>query len=264
MGAGFIGVKELILAELSGDDVERLASRLAMMVSEEGEAANAGRAVAQLARRLGLTGGELKELFLNGAASGLARPPPPAAPREEIDALEREISTLRKGLRLMEANCRDLEYERDALFSELASLQNLADNARSASRLRYALIGVLVLALAGAGSVGFLMSVDESTRPLPNGPPRADLLVPAPGPAAKPAASASPNYGPVARRVGIVRNGRAVAYRAPDRNASAVATLQPGMPVVVRRVFFNVDTDWAEVEVGSVLGYVLTTDIDLS
>ena len=252
------------MAEVSGDDIERLASRLAMMVSEEGEAANAGRAVAQLARRLGLTGGELKEMFLHGAAGGSPRPapPPPGTPHEEIERLEREISTLRKGLRLTESNYRDLEYERDALLSELGALRTSAENARSASQLRYVLMGVVVLALAGAGSVGFLMSIGEAPRSTPAPLPRPALVVP--GPAAALPTVAPPDYGPVSRRVGVVRTGRAVAHRAPDRGAAAVATLQSGMPVVVRRVFFNADTQWAEVEVGSTIGYILTTDIDLS
>ena len=262
------------MADLSGEDVERLASRLAMMVSEDGEAANAGRAVAQLARRLGLTGGELKEMFLHGAAGPSSPHPAPPRPapitgvsREEVEALERELATLRKGLRLMEANHRDLEYERDALFSELVALRTRAENARSASQLRYALIGVVVLALAGAGSVGFLMSVDEPPRASASIAPARPAMV-VPGPAAQiPFSAPAPavaDYGPVTRRVGVVRNGRAVAHRAPDRNAAALATLQSGMPVVVRRVFFNAETQWAEVEVGSAIGYVLTTDIDLS
>ena len=41
------------MAEVSQDDIERLAARVAMLVSDDGEAANAGRAVGQLARRLG-------------------------------------------------------------------------------------------------------------------------------------------------------------------------------------------------------------------
>lgn len=260
------------MADLNGEDVERLASRLAMMVSEDGEAANAGRAVAQLARRLGLTGGELKEMFLHGAAGPSSPHPAPPHPapisgvsREEVEALERELATLRKGLRLMEANHRDLEYERDALFSELVALRTRAENARSTSQLRYALVGVVVLALAGAGSVGFLMSVDEPPRPPASiAPARPAMVVPGQAAQAPSAAPAAGDYGPVTRRVGVVRNGRAVAHRAPDRNAAALATLQSGMPVVVRRVFFNAETQWAEVEIGSAIGYVLTTDIDLS
>ena len=254
------------LADVSEEDIERLASRLAMMVSEEGEAANAGRAVAQLARRLGLTGGELKEMFLQGAAGGgFHRPPPPSpAARDDIERLEREISTLRKGLRLIEASHRDLAYERDALLGELEGLRNTAETARVTSQLRTVLIGVVLLALAGAGSVGVLMSIGDSTpRQMSVVPPPTAQIVPGAQPAVAPHPLA-PDYGPVTRRVAVVRNGRAVIYRQPDRSTTAVATLQSGMPVVVRRVFFNLQTQWAEVEVGSALGYVLTTDIDLS
>ena len=108
-----------------------------MMVSEEGEAANAGRAVAQLARRLGLTGGELKEMFLQGAG-GWTRPPPPptGAARDEIERLEREISTLRKGLRLIEASHREIAHDRDALAAELEALRNSAETRRATSQLR--------------------------------------------------------------------------------------------------------------------------------
>jgi len=251
------------LAEVSEEDIERLASRLAMMVSEEGEAANAGRAVAQLARRLGLTGGELKEMFLHGAGNGAFRPPPPSA-RDDIERLEREISTLRKGLRLVEASHRDLAYERDALLAELEGLRNQAESARSSSQLRTVVVGVVLLALAGAGSVGVLMSIGETPpRPMATTPPPTAHMVPGPAPALAPN-PAAPDYGPVTRRVAVVRTGRAVAYRQPDRSTPAVATLQSGMPVVVRRVFYNQQTQWAEVEVGSMLGYVLTSDIDLS
>ncbi len=251
------------MAEVSEEDIERLASRLAMMVSEEGEAANAGRAVAQLARRLGLTGGELKEMFLQGAAGGAFRPPPP--PQDDVDRLEREIATLRKSLRVIEASHRDLAYERDSLMAELDGLRNRAEAAQSSSQVRAVLVGVLLLALAGAGTVGVLVSLGEAPAPQPMAagtPPRAQA-VPGPAPAGAPH-PAAPDYGPVSRRVAVVRNGRAVAYRQPDRTTVPVATLQSGMPVVVRRVFYNQQLQWAEVEVGSTLGYVLTTDIDLS
>ena len=50
------------MGEVSGEDLERLANRMALLVSDDGEADNAGRAVGQLARRLGLSGGDLKAL----------------------------------------------------------------------------------------------------------------------------------------------------------------------------------------------------------
>jgi hypothetical protein len=248
------------LAEVTGDDIERLASRLAMMVSEEGEAANAGRAVAQLARRLGLTGGELKEMFLHGATGSVTRPDVPPQTQAEIERLEREIGILRKGQRLMEARYRELEGERDMVARDLDAMRRRLEVSRSSSQIRFVVFGILALALAGAGTVGWLMSVSESPRPPPP-PPAGAFVVPE---ALPPTSHGQPDYGPVTRRVGVIRTGRAVVYRAPDRNAAAVATLQSGMPVVVRRVFYVQQTQWAEVEVGSGVGYVLTTDIDLS
>ena len=46
-----------------------------MLASEDGEADNAGRAVGAMARRIGLTGGDLKRIFLAGTASVPRRQP---------------------------------------------------------------------------------------------------------------------------------------------------------------------------------------------
>jgi hypothetical protein len=251
------------LAEVTGDDIERLASRLAMMVSEEGEAANAGRAVAQLARRLGLTGGELKEMFLYGATGTVPKPDVSAAAQADIERLEREIGILRKGQRLMEARYRDLETDRDMLARDLEALRRRAEVSRSSSQIRFVLLGMVALALAGAGTVGWLMAVSETPRPAPVAAGAGSMPVPGPAPPAT-STRGVPDYGPVTRRVAVVKVGRAVAFREPDRNALAVVTLQSGMPVVVRRVFYVQQVQWAEVEVGSGVGYVLTADIDLS
>ena len=117
------------------------------------------------------------------------------------------------------------------------SLRNSADAARSSSQLRVVVTGIVLLALAGAGSVGVLMSIgDAPPRPMATVPPATAHIVPGPGPAMAPHRP-HPTHGPVTRRVAVVRNGRAVAYRNPDRSTPAVATLQSGMPVVVRRVF---------------------------
>ena len=150
---------------------------------------------------------------------------------------------------------------------------------RLQSRLRAVAAGVILLALAGAASVGFLMAVGDATQPavvatpappMVSVPPMLGQRTPTQAPtlgqgqAAAPGAASSQDYGAVTRRVGVVKNGRAVVYRVPDRGAPAVATLQSGMPIVVRRVFYNLQTQWAEVEVGSSVGYVLMTDVDVS
>lgn len=248
------------MSEVSQEDVERLASRLAMMVSEEGEAANAGRAVAQLARRLGLTGGELKDMFLNGASSAPRTPPPSDKRTPDVDRLERELAVVRKTLRVTESNYRDLEAEKNALAAQLEALRLRSDAARSSSQLRFILLGVVALALAGAAAVGWLSAVSDTTpRPVSSaGTPLPGTLPPVAS------VTAQPDYGPVVRRVGIIKVDRAIAYLQPDRTAPAIATLQQGMPVVVRRTFASAGVQWAEVEVGSAVGYMVLVEIDLS
>ncbi len=245
------------MSEVSDDDIERLAARLAMMVSEEGEAANAGRAVAQLARRLGLTGGALKEMFLHGA---IARPTP--TPAGDAAKLERELGTVRKSLRVLEASYRALEYERDAMARELEAVRARAEAARNRSQVGFILLGVLSLAIAGAGAVGWLMAIGDLDRPSAAAPLAAAVPA-APAPVIITPAN-DLDFGPVVRRVGVIRASRAVARRQPDEASPAMATLQQGMPVVVRRIFGNLRPQWAEVEVGSSIGYVVLTEIDLS
>jgi hypothetical protein len=254
------------LSDLNGDDIERLASRLAMMASEEGEAANAGRAVAQLARRLGLSGGALKEMFLQGAIPTLARPPPPPPPSAEIERLERELSILRKSVRLLEVNYRDLESERDGLARALDALRSQTASARSRSRIGIVRFGVLVLATAGGGAVGWLVSsgeFDRSRPALPAVATQGSFVVPGADQTAV-NATLSTELGPVQRRVGIIRPARTVVRRQPDEGAAAVATLLQGAPVVVRRIFGPARGRWAEVEVGSTIGYVAAADLDIS
>jgi hypothetical protein len=69
---------------------------------------------------------------------------------------------------------------------------------------------------------------------------------------------------PAANRFGTVRNARTFVYRDPDRSSAVIASLAEGSSVVVHRVLWNMLSQWAEVEVGGGIGYVLTTDIDLS
>ncbi|MCW3473027.1 SH3 domain-containing protein [Limobrevibacterium gyesilva] len=234
------------MADVSEDDLERLASRLAMVVSEDGEAENAGRAMGQLARRLGLTGGHLKEMFLAGAA---ARGPAQRQLRRaaaEAERLEREVAALRQSLRLMETNWRSAERERDALQYEVAALRTTVFKSRTASQTRLVMATVILLAVIAAAAISYLVPLGETTPAVP----------PLPAAAADPAATM--------RRMGVVRSVRATVFQQPDRAAPVMATLQAGMPVVVRRLVWSMLMQWAEVEVGSSVGYVLTTDIDLS
>ena len=222
---------------MTQDDIERLASRLAMVVSEDGEAENAGRAMGQFARKLGLTGGQLKEIFVAGAAHRTVN-------ETEILQLEREIDTLRSSNRQLDVIARGAERERDALLREVAVLRSRMLRASGGSRGKV-LAGMYVLvAIALAGGIAAVI-------PYLDAPPRRP-----PPPVA--------DQGAPGRRLAVVHSGRAPVFIQPDRTAPVVATLPAGMPVVVRRLLWNMLMQWAEVEVGSQTGYVLTSDIDLT
>lgn len=252
------------MSGINGEDIERLASRLAMMASEEGEAANAGRAVAQLARRLGLSGGALKEMFLQGAMPQPGQPAMPAA--ADVERLEREISVLRRSIRLVEANYRDLEGERNVLAAQLDTMRQLAASRRGRSRIGWMLVALLTVAAAGGGFVGWLVSAGELGRSgifVPTPLTQGSFVVPGSDPTAvNPTVTTA--LGPVLRRVGVIRAARSVARRQPDEGAPAVATLLQGSPVVVRRIFGPDGRRWAEIEVGSSIGFVMASEIDLS
>ncbi len=227
------------LAELSTEDVERLASRLALVVSEDGEAENAGRAMGQLARRLGMTGGQLKAIFLAGAAAG----------GEPVSGAEsRELLILRKGLYESESKLRAAERERDSLLREVTGLRQSLRQTRASGRSRTAMAAVVIVVVIGAATISAMVPLNSLQQlvgmPLPLPPP------------ADPRADIS--------RTAVVHAAHAMVFQSPDRSAPVIATLPAGMPVVVRRLVWNMLMQWAEVEVGSSVGYVLTSDIDLS
>ena len=149
------------MAEVSQDDIERLAARVAMLVSDDGEAANAGRAVGQLARRLGLSGGDLKELFLTGSLSGGRKPPEPT-----VDA-QQEIATLKRNLRRLEHVVHNLQEERDRLVAEAGSLRVGMYRARANRKLRLGLIGLGALIVLGGGWAVAYLDFDLAPRTPP-------------------------------------------------------------------------------------------------
>ncbi len=252
------------MSDIKGEDIERLASRLAMMASEEGEAANAGRAVAQLARRLGLSGGALKEMFLQGALAQTVRPVAPQV-GGEAERMEREIRVLRRSVRLLEANYRDLEGERNVLAVQLDTMRQLVATRRGRSRIGLMLIVLLTVAASGGGFVGWLVSAGDlgGARGFVPTPLTQGSFVVSGGDQTAVNPTATTALGPVLRRVGVIKAGRSVARREPDEGAAAVATLLQGTPAVVRRIFGPEGRRWAEIEVGSSIGYIPAADIDL-
>lgn len=215
-----------------------------MLVSEPGEADNAGRAVAALARRLGLTGGELKAFFLAGADRSLRPRPGRRDPdlAQEVDRLERELSALRHGMKLTEAQARNAQRERDALRLENGLLLDQLDRSRSAGQVRRyvggAVVGAVLIAVAAV------------------------VL----GPALRPMTSAGDQrpVGSPFLRAAIVRPSGASLHRAPDTGSEVLTQLPGGTRVQVRQVVWRALMQWSEIEVGGLSGFVPSTEIDLS
>lgn len=233
------------VSEINDDDLERLASRMAMLVSDSGESDNAGRAVAALARRLGLSGGQIKAYFLAGA-TGRVRTNPTRAPADattQIDRLERELSALQHGLKLTEAQARNIQRERDALRAENSALIDSLDRARSGAQVRH-YVGVAAIAavLLGAG-----------------------VLYAGPAlHAVNPGSIADRPAGSPFLHPGVVRGNGAAVLRAPEQGATLISHLPPGARIQVRRVLWRSLLQWAEVDIGGVPGYVLSTELDIS
>jgi hypothetical protein len=246
------------LADVSDEDMERLASRLAMLVSQDGEAEAAGRAVSHLMRRLGMTGGQLKEMFLAGASGRpAAHPPPPphAARPADIERLEREIAALRRGAREAENELRNTEREREMLGSEVERLRSALFRVQTISHAERIIGGIVLVAVLIAAAVGYIVPFGRSPAAPPA--PVADAMQfpsgPLPG-----------DQQPDVRRIATVRSAHTLVHAEPDQASRVVASLTPGSSLVVHRVFWNMLYQWAEVEVASGIGFVVTTDITIS
>ncbi|HTN11895.1 MAG TPA: hypothetical protein VL154_13085 [Acetobacteraceae bacterium] len=231
MGGGQEAVR---VTRLTNEDIERLASRVAMLASDDGEADNAGRAVGQLARRLGLTGGDLKHMFLDGA-----RPDAQAtrARGHEVERLERELEELRRNLRSMEAAARVIQWERDELLTEKGELTVRLYRGRALRRSRR-------IALAAGAALVLLVGGTVAMLGPDLGSPRVSVERPTSG-------------------IAIVRSAHARLLSAPKTDAALVVAMPPGTRLVVRRVLWNMMMQWAEVEMGRLSGYVPTTDLEM-
>jgi hypothetical protein len=228
------------VSELSSEDIERLANRLALLASEGGEADNAGRAVGSLARRLGLSGGDLKAIFLAGARGTIKVLPP-------TDTLQmaRELATLRRQVKLLEGSARRAQEERDVLAAENNAML-VARYRRRSTRRTFGFVAV-----AGVFVVSAVVGLMALLGPDTVSGVRADAGRPTTVP------------GAAINSSGVVRGPRAAMYAGPDRTGLLVATLPQGTRVAVRRVLWNALTQWAEVDASGQIGYISTTEIEL-
>ncbi len=266
------------MANVDPDSMQRLASRLAMLASEAGEADNAGRAVGALARRLGLTGGDLKQIFLRGIEGGDARGDGTQA-NETAARVAAENVTLRHSLDAAEAAMRSLAHERDALRSQNTALMAAMGRHGAAGRagliagallLGAVTVGVLIVFLGPsfrtaeqtraltAESGGVSLSTAPPGSTAPSGSIGPSGLAAAPG-----QASAVLPAGNPAGRFAHVRARGAAVRDIPDTSSPIIATLPPGTHIGVRRLLWNALVQWAEVDVDGRSVYLATTDVDL-
>ncbi len=126
---------------MTDDEAERLASRVALLASDSGEAEAAGRAVGQLAVRMGLTGGDLRAIVMRGVA-------------ETADS------------RALQEAYRAMRRERDKLLLEGAGLHQALAKARATAQMGR-LLGILGLVAAIAGGAYAWLGTSS---PAPVGP----------------------------------------------------------------------------------------------
>ena len=229
------------MGEVSGEDLERLANRMALLVSDDGEADNAGRAVGQLAKRLGLSGGDLKALVLAGAGTGFRPGSSPATLK-----LEQEIDALRRELREAREAERSAREDREALVAENGAMRVAMYRRRAGARMRNLILGLGAIGVLVVAAGVVLLSPD----PMPAG-----LRAPPPmtrGDAAVPAA-----------RVAMVRGAGAVLYREPDRGSQIIGRLGAGTRLLVQRTEWRSMMQWVQVEVEGRVGFVATTEVEI-
>ena len=219
------------------DDIERLASCLGLLVAEGGEAENAARAARTIARRLGLSGGQLKQMFIAGTAA-VTGTRADVSDDQDVASLHRQLSAAEIA---RVASRREVEF----LDRQNATLrQALGDSGASARRWRIA--SFVAVALFAALFVATAL--------------RTRSAVPVPA-AERPGLEGTP-FG----RAAVVRSGGTTLFVAPDSSSAINSPLPAGTHLIVRRLLWKMLQQWAEVEIagGSRTGYVVTTGINMS
>lgn len=226
------------MTETSAEDLERLASRLALLVGDDGEADAAGRAVGVLARKLGLSGGHLKAIFLAGAGRLNVAAQQSAESLARAQRLESEASNLQHSLEQVDFALIQAQRQRDALQAEVEELRAALDSSRTGRQVQL-ILGVVVLLgiLAGGGFALF-------------------------GPRWSSHSAAAPSEAGLAQSA-VVRKAGAVVHIAPDAGSEVVARLPSGTRVAVQRLVWNNFVQWGELRLGDRTGYAAATELEL-
>ena len=230
---------ESLAGHASHDDIERLASCVGLMLGEDGEAENAGRAVRNIARRLGLTGGQLKQMFLAGAnASSFDEGGYAGASDADSEALHRRLTISELARQANEREIATLVTEKTAVS------QALDDMAARTRRWRMAFGATATVFVLALGTLGVRSHPAQSLGSLTQSAPEATPF----------------------GRAAVVRTGGTTLFEAPDGPPAGSMPLPAGTRLVVRRLLWKTLQQWAEVELpgGGRSGYVITTAIEMS
>ena len=210
-----------------------------MLVSDDGEAEAAGRAVGHLSRKLGLTGGHLKSIFLAGAGRLATAGRQAAEQSARAERLQGEAGGLQHSLEQVDFALRQMSRERDALLEETQTLRDSLQ--RSRTRRRTYLVFWLLFLAAVAGVAAFVWL----------GPPLRPLL--------------GLSYDEQAATVHTaeVRAAGASALAAADQTAPVLWQLPGNAKIPVRRLVWRNFNQWAETSLGGKDCFVNVTSLVL-
>lgn len=225
------------------EGLERLASCLALLVSDKGEADNAARAVGQTARRLGLSGGQLKAIFMAGVRAAGVQVAAASSPdgSDQAAALARvtdEAADLRRLLDRSDAELRSTQRRLAILDDVNEELRGALDRRQTGARVGRVAAAVVVAACLAAG--GFAWFAPRWH--LGDGIKQADLPL---------------------RRTAVVGASGAHVYRQLDPVGQPVTSLPPGARVPVNQLLWHGFGQWVETELDGRAAYVAATEVDL-
>lgn len=212
-------------------EMERLANRVALLVSADSEADNAGRAVGAMARKLGLSGGDLKAMFLAGATAS-----PAGSTRTDA---QHKAARLQDSVERLEAGLRDAEQRLLGLVEQNRQLREALRRAAILAR-RQRIVGAVALAVVLGG--GILAWV---------------------GPASDGRGVPSATAGNALAGTAKVGAGGATLYADTDAHSAVLAHLPPGTRLQVHALVWHSLNQWAQATVDGNAGYISASELDL-